>query len=404
MECLKNVREQFPQVVHFDKTGKVYLDSSATTLKPQCIQDFLKDFYSHSVSNVHRGQHQLSLELTQSYEDSRACVADFIGATAEEIIFTRGTTEGINFLAESLSNQFKEGDEILLTEMEHHSNLIPWQRLANKKKLKLKFLPVTKELLLDVDKLDLFITDKTKLVSMIHVSNVLGQINPIELIINKAKKNGILTIIDAAQSVSCVPIDVGKLDCDFLVFSGHKLFAPTGIGVLYGKKKHLDTLTPYQQGGGMVSDVNFEDAKWTDVPQRFEAGTPFIEGAICLAKVIEFLKKTTSLDEIKSFEQSLLKKARAELAQIPKVRLISPPSSLNTLSFVIEGVHSSDVCTLLAKQGLFLRSGHHCCLPLMKKLKLPSGTIRASFSIYSHFKDILLLKKGIEKSIRLLGV
>ena len=400
----EKLRTFFPQIRHFDKMGESYLDSASTTLKLQCVLDFLQDFYSKDVSNVHRGDHHLSLEVTQKYEEARNTVAQFLNAkSSEEIVFTRGTTEGINFLSLTIGDCLKEGDEICLTEMEHHSNLIPWQRLAEQKNLKIQFIPVTPEGRLDLSQLEKYLTDKTKILSVIHISNALGTINPIESLIEKAKEKSILTIVDAAQSVSITDIDVQKLDCDFLVFSGHKIFSPSGIGVLYGKKEKLLPLPPYHTGGGMISRVSLDSSEWADCPQKFEAGTPFIEGAIALAKTLAFIKDSVDLNEIRNHEKNLLQEAEEELKDIPGLRILGPANEkANILSFVIDGLHSNDMSFIMTKEKVAVRAGHHCCMPLMEKLKLPSGTVRASFSVYNRSQDAQALKRSVLKAVSLL--
>ena len=400
----EKLRTFFPQIHHFDKLGESYLDSASTTLKLQCVLDFLQDFYSKDVSNVHRGDHHLSLEVTRRYEEARNTVAEFLNArSSEEIVFTRGTTEGINFLSLTLGDCLKEGDEICLTEMEHHSNLIPWQRLAEQKNLKIRFIPVTPEGRLDLSQLEEYLNEKTKILSVIHISNALGTINPIENLIKKAKSKGILTIVDAAQSVSVTEIDVQKLDCDFLVFSGHKIFSPSGIGVLYGKKEKLLPLPPYHTGGGMITRVSLDASEWADCPQKFEAGTPFIEGAIALSKTLAFIKNSVDLNEIRIHEKSLLQEAEEELKDIPGLRALGPSGEkANILSFVIDGLHSNDMSFIMTKEKVAVRAGHHCCMPLMEKLNLPSGTIRASFSVYNRSQDVQALKRSVLKAVNIL--
>ena len=400
----KELRKLFPQIRHFDRQGESYLDSASTTLKLQCVLDFLQDFYSKDVSNVHRGDHHLSLEVTQRYEEARETVARFLNArNSEEIIFTRGTTEGINFLALTLGECLREGDEICLTEMEHHSNLIPWQQLAKQRNLKIRFIPVTPEGQLDLSKLDEYLNDRTKIFSLIHISNALGTINPIKSLIEKAQAKGILTIVDAAQSVSVTELDVQKLGCDFLVFSGHKIFSPSGIGVLYGKKEKLLPLSPYHTGGGMITRVSLDSSEWADCPQKFEAGTPFIEGAIALAKTLSFIKESVDLNEIRAHEKNLLQVAEEELANIPGLRILGPTGKkANILSFVIDGLHSNDMSFIMTKEKVAVRAGHHCCMPLMEKLNLSSGTVRASFSVYNRSEDVQALKRSVQKAVSLL--
>lgn len=398
------IRNLFPQIKYLDQAQESYLDSSSTTLKFQFVIDSLRDLYSKQVSNVHRGDHQLSLNMTEKYEKARQAVGDFLNASCpEEIVFTRGTTEGINFLAHSLGESLKEGDEILLTEMEHHSNLIPWQMIAHQKKLKLKFIPVQSDATLDLKKFKPLLNSRTKIFSISHVSNVTGVINPIEEMIAEAQKHKVLTIVDAAQSASLLPLDVQKLGCDFLVFSGHKIFSPAGIGVLFGKKSHLSSLSPYQTGGGTIADVSLYDTQWAEYPYKFEAGTPPIELAIVLGEALSFLKKNIDYEWIFNHEQKLVDQTFDALSEFPQVKVVgSSQNRSNVVSFVLEELNTSDVSFVLTKKKVAVRSGHHCCIPLMKALNLSSGTLRASFSIYNREQDVQNLKKGVKKSIEIL--
>ena len=385
----------FPQA----RLQSTYLDSASTTLKLQPSIDRVKKFYESEVSNVHRG---LNSRVTALYEKSRETVAQFISAqSASEIIFTKGTTDGINFLAHTLAPFLKEGDEIVISEMEHHSNYLPWKNLAQKLHLKIHYIPVTPEGELDHKSFEKLWNPRIRLLSLIHQSNSIGTINPVEKFISKAKENKAITIIDAAQSVSGMDIDVKKLNCDFLVFSGHKLFSPSGVGVLYGKKEWLDKLDPYQYGGGMVLDTM--SSQWAEAPHKFEAGTPNIEGALALGTTIEFLKQNLSFQDISIYEEFLLKQAQEKLQKIPNCRIVgTSPSRINILSFVLEGMHTDDVGYILGEQKVFVRTGHHCCQPLMDALDLKSGTIRASFSIYNTEEDVVNLEKGILKAIQIL--
>ena len=398
---IKKIKSHFPQVVQ--NPDDIYLDSASTTLKLDIAIQRVMQFYQKETSNVHRGVHHLSSQATLLYEKARSQMAQFLSAKSDqEIVFTKSTTEGINFLAHTLSSQLKEDDEILLTEMEHHSNFLPWKIVAKKHRLKIRFIPVTPEGELDLSTLPHLLNSKTKIVSFIHQSNSLGTVNPAQTIIQKAKITGAITIVDAAQSISTMNINVQKLNSDFLVFSGHKLFSPSGVGVIYGKQSKWDQLEPYQTGGGMVVDSIKEI--WANPPHRFEAGTPPIEGVLALAESIEFLQNHLPFSEIQKHEQSLLKQAETSLIQIPKLRIIgTSPSKINTLSFVIDGLHSDDVGNVIGMQKVAIRSGHHCCQPLMEKYQLPSGTIRASFSIYNEEKDIICLEKSVKKAIDVLS-
>ena len=402
---IQNLRNRFPQIAFMDQQGESYLDSASTTLKMDLAIDTLKKFYETSVSNVHRGEHHLSLKATEQYEKARVVTADFIGAKEDEIVFTRNTTEGLNLLAEGLGVFLKKGDEILITEMEHHSNFLPWQNLARKLNLKLQIAPVTNQAELDLPAFEELLNSKTKILALTHLSNVTGVINPLDKIIPLARKTPAFIIVDSAQSVSCLPLNVKEMDCDFLVFSGHKVFAPSGIGALYGKKSLLEKLQPYQRGGGTIFKVTKDHTDWADIPYRFEAGTPFIEGALALAKVLSFFKKEVDFKEVLKRERELVSQAEDSLSDIKGIRFIgSKDNRSNILSFVIEGVHSSDLAFILTKQKLALRAGHHCCMPLMQRLNLESGTVRAGFSVYNREEDIKALKKGLEKALSLLRV
>ena len=395
---IKEIQKYFPQT----QTDLIYLDSASTTLKLQAGLDRIQQFYSSEVSNVHRGAYPLSIQTTDFYEESRKTVAEFLSAEhSEEIVFTKSTTEGINLLAYVLQAQLKKGDEILLTQMEHHSNLLPWQMLAQKNGFKIKYLPVTPEGELDLSKLDQYLTEKVRIFSFIHQSNALGTVNPVEKLIQKAKQKNILTIVDAAQSCSTQQIDVKKMDCDFLVFSAHKLFAEFGVGVVYGKKNLWEKLEPYQTGGGMVLDS--VKKTWAKPPHCFEAGTPSITGVLALSAVIKFLKKHISFEEISKHEKHLLDFTEASLKGISSLKVVgASPSRINTLSFIVKGLHSEDLALMMGRQKVAVRSGHHCCQPLMDHYGLKSGTVRASFSVYNKEEDVLALKKALSKAIDIL--
>ncbi len=397
-------RKHFPQVEFLKQKSQVYLDSAATSLKLQCVPDTLKQLYEQQVSNVHRGDHYLSTQLTTRYERVRDLVRKWISAAkVEEVIFTKSATEGINFLATCLGDSLKEGDEILLTQMEHHSNLLPWQALAKRRNLRLKFLPVDDVGELVLSELDNLVSDRTKIFSFVYYSNVLGTCNPVEKLVAWARKRGVLTVVDAAQAMTVEPVDVQKIGCDCLVFSGHKLFAPEGVGVLYAREEVMQNIQPYQLGGGMVSDVDELSAVWADVPHRFEAGTPAIGAVLALGAVLEFLNQNCSLEETKSKSTALLHYAETELKSIEGLRIIGRSSSrVNILSFIIDGLHCSDLGQLISQAGAAVRAGHHCCLPLMKRYGLPSGVVRASFSIYNNEEDIQLLVHAVRKAKNIL--
>ena len=396
------IQKHFPQIQYLKTHNQAYLDNAATTLKPQCVIDTINQFYKERVSNVHRGDHYLSNNLTLSYEKTRSQVQKYIGAEkSDEIIFTKSTTEGINLLSHALEDLFQPGDEILLTEMEHHSNILPWQVLAKRKNLIIKYLPVDKKGELILSEWDNLVNEKTKLFAFTYYSNALGTRNPVEKLISLAEKRNILTIIDAAQAMTTESVNVQNIGCDFLAFSGHKIFAPTGIGVLYVKNIHFKKLKPWQVGGGMVTDVSVSTYEPADPPQCFEAGTPPIEGVLGLGAALKFLEENK--ENIAENKAPLLKYAEAELKKISDIEIIGTSSTrVNILSFVLKPSHCRDVGQLISQTGVAVRSGHHCCLPLMKKLNLDSGTVRASFSIYNDEQDVHLLVSAIKKTKEIL--
>ncbi len=400
-----NFQKHFPQAIFLKNKEQSYLDSAATTLKLQCVIDTLTNLYEKQIANAHRGDHYLSDKITLRYEQARTQVQQFINATeAKEVIFTKSATDSINFLAHSLSPLFKEGDEILLTEMEHHSNLLPWQILAKAKKLTLKYVPVDNNGELVLSQLDALLTSKAKLFCFGYYSNALGTRNPVEKLCAWAKKHQLLSVIDAAQAMTIEPVDVQKIDCDFLVFSSHKLFSPEGSGVLYVKKKHLEELKPYQHGGGMVKDVSLGSCELADKPHCFEAGTPSIGAVLALNSVLEFLNKHQYFNNAQKHSQALLHKAEEELTKIKGVKIIGPSvTRVNILSFIVEPFHCRDMGELISQAGVAVRSGHHCCLPLMKRYQLPSGTIRASFAIYNDEQDVTRLIVAVKKALSLLS-
>jgi len=401
----RNFRKKFPQIVFMDENEESYLDSASSSLKIDAGLEAMKCFYETGTANVHRGEHHLSLKATEKYEQAREQTAQFLGAHSNEIVFTRGTTESLNLLAESLSGFLEPEDEILTTQMEHHSNFVPWQRLAQKKSSKFNVAPVTSDGALDLKSFEQLLGPKTKIIALTHISNVTGVLNPLDQLISLIrKKTKAFIVVDAAQSASCQKIAVKKMDCDFLVFSGHKIFSPSGIGVLFGKKALLESLPPYQTGGGMILDVNESSSQWTDSPHKFEAGTPFIEGAIALSEVLSFLQKELDFKELLKWEKFLVSQAEEFLSQIPNLHFIGPKDNrTNILSFIIEGIHSSDLAFILTKEKVALRSGHHCCMPLMKALNLKSGATRASFSVYNTKEDVYRLKKAVDTAISLLN-
>ena len=399
---MSEFQKYFPQIQYLRKKNQSYLDNAATTLKPLCVIETLNQFYREKTSNVHRGDHYLSDELTLMYESIRTQIHKWIQTEhTDEVIFTKSTTEGINLLSFVLEGFFQENDEILLTEMEHHSNILPWQALAKRKKLKLKFLPINKEGELILSEWEKIVSKKTKLFAFTYYSNALGTRNPIQKLITLAKERNILTFIDAAQAMTIEPVNVQKLACDFLAFSGHKVFAPTGIGILYIKKTHFNKIKPWQLGGGMVTDVSVSHYEPTTPPHCFEAGTPQIEAVLSFGAVLNFLNTQNFFETANN--HSLLNYAEEELKKISGLKIIGTSSTKkNILSFVLKSSHCRDVGQLISQDGVAIRSGHHCCLPLMKKLNLPSGTVRASFAAYNNEEDVEHFVSAVKKAKKIL--
>ncbi len=396
---IEKIRADFP-ILHQDVNGKplVYLDNGATTQKPQVVIDAIANYYRTTNSNVHRGAHTLSDQATQMFEDARITLQKFLNAEkSEEIIWTRGTTESINLVAQTwVRSNVKAGDEIIISGMEHHSNIVPWQMVCEQTGATLKVIPVLEDGSLDYDGYLKLLSDKTKFVAVVHVSNALGTLNPVEDIIREAHKVGAKTLIDGAQAVAHWDIDVQALDCDFYAFSGHKLFGPTGLGVLYGKEALLNAMPPYQGGGEMILHVSFDKTTYNVLPYKFEAGTPNIAGAIGMAAAIDYLN---SLDRIAlaKHEDALLARANELAAQTDGLRLIgTSDNKASVFSFLIEGAHPHDVGTLLDQQGIAVRTGHHCAMPVMEQFEIP-GTVRASFTFYNTLEEVDALFKGIEK-------
>jgi len=401
---MNRVREKFP-IFKEKINGKelIYFDNGATTQKPKEVIDALNDFYQKQNANIHRGVHYLSQKATSLYEDSRLGIKQYLNASSfEEIIFTKGTTDGINLIANSFGELLKPGDKIMISAMEHHSNIVPWQLLCEKKDLKLQIVPILNSGELDMNAFASMLNSTTKLISITHVSNTLGTVNPIKEIIEKAHAVGAKVLIDGAQSLQHFEVDVQKLNCDFFVFSGHKVFGPTGIGVLYGKKELLDKMPPYQGGGDMIAKVSFEKTSYNDLPFKFEAGTPNIAGAIGLGKAIQFI---SNLDkkELLEHELELLDYAQNKLKTIEGLRIIGTAKNKSSVvSFIVEGIHPFDIGTLLDQNGIAVRTGHHCTQPLMDFYSIP-GTIRASFSVYNTKKEIDVFIKALIKGIQMLS-
>jgi cysteine desulfurase/selenocysteine lyase len=399
------IRQGFPLLrrrVH----GKplVYLDNAATTQKPQVVIDRMTQYYAEENANVHRGVHWLSERATEIYEEARAKVGRFLNARhAGEIVFVRGTTEAINLVAQTYGrSHVTRGDEVVITAMEHHSNIVPWQILCEEKGARLRIVPMSDAGELDLDAYEKLLSDRTRIVSVVHVSNAIGTVNPVEDMVRLAQRRGIPVLVDGAQAVAHASVDVQRLGCDFYAFSGHKMFGPTGIGVLYGRSSLLDAMPPYQGGGDMISSVTFARTLYKAPPYRFEAGTPHIAGAIGLAAAIDYLD-LIDFDAVAGHECALLEYATRTLAHVPGTRVIGTASrKAGILSFVLDGVHPHDVGTLLDREGVAIRTGHHCCQPLMDRLGLPA-TSRASLALYNTREDIDRLVTALHKVRELFG-
>ena len=382
----------------------IYLDNAATTQKPQVVLDAITDAYCHWNANIHRGVHHLSQIATQKHEAARKRVADFLGAaSSNEIIFTKGTTDSINMLAFSFGEAFvHEGDEIIVSQLEHHSNIVPWQMLCERKKAVLKVIPLHEDLSVDTEKFASMLTDRTRFVSIAHVSNVLGIITPVEEIIRLAHDRNILVCVDGAQSAPHMPIDVQKMDCDFFVCSAHKMCGPTGIGVLYGKEKWLNILPPAQGGGEMIEHVRFEHTTYNTLPYKFEAGTPDFIGSNAFAEALNFLD-SIGLSAIQNHERELTQYAEKCLSEIPEVTVYAVgQEKAGVISFNVRNFHPFDVGTLLDRQGVAVRTGHHCAEPLIDNLGVP-GTIRASFALYNDLSDVDVFIAALQKAINMLS-
>ena len=382
-----------------------YLDNGATTQKPDAVIDAESHYYRESNANIHRGVHWLSQHATELYDDARVTVQQFINAAhAEEIVFTRGTTESINLVAQSWGRaELRAGDEILITAMEHHSNIVPWQLLCQQTGAILKVAPVNDAGELDLEAFDALLNDNTQLVAISHVSNALGSINPVAALSARARAAGAVVLVDGAQAVAHQAVDVQALDCDFYAFSGHKLYGPTGIGVLYGRRSVLKSMPPWQGGGDMIVTVAFDRSTYADVPQRFEAGTPNIAGAIGLAAAIDYLS-AIGMARIAAHENALLDYATAAVGAIPGVKLIGTAQhKASILSFLVDGIHPHDLGTILDTEGVAIRAGHHCAMPLMTRLGIP-GTARASLGLYNTRADIDALVAAIHKAQDIFGV
>ncbi len=400
---VREIREQFPALRQkvYDR-NLIYFDNGATSQKPQMVLDAISTYYSKDNANIHRGVHYMSQKATTEFEEARKIIQTYIHAKkSEEVIFTKGTTDGINLVASSYGELLSSGDEILISAMEHHSNIVPWQLLCERKGLKLKVVPITKKGELDMEQFDLLLSDKTKLVAVTHISNTLGTINPVKTIIDKSHAAGAKVLIDGAQSIQHMPINVTELNCDFYVFSGHKVFGPTGIGVLYGKEELLERMPPYQGGGDMIAKVTFERTTYNELPFKFEAGTPHIAGGICLGEAFRFLHNLDA-DALQRHEKELTEYAQDLLDTFEGVQIIGEAKKkTSVVSFHVNGIHPFDIGTLLDKQGIAVRTGHHCTQPLMDFFGIP-GTVRASFAFYNTKEEIDTFITAVDKSISLL--
>ncbi|MBD5781733.1 cysteine desulfurase [Pelagicoccus sp. NFK12] len=398
--ALAHARADFP-ILQRSVHGKplVYLDNAASTQKPQVVIDAVTRYYANENANIHRGVHLLSTEATGAYETARGKIATFINAADDsEIVYTRGATESVNLVAHSfVEPKLQAGDEILISAMEHHANIVPWQLLCERVGAKLKVIPVTDDCDLDLTHFDELLNEKTKLLSLVYVSNAIGTVNDIAPLLAKAKAKGIPTLVDAAQAIQHMPIDVQQLGCDFLVASGHKIYGPTGIGILYGRRSLLDGMRPYQGGGDMIAHVAFEGSTFKEPPSRFEAGTPHIEGAIGLGAAVDYLSGI-GLQAIHDYESDLIAYAVAKLQQIEGLTIVGNPRLRSgAISFTMGDAHPHDIGTVLDTEGVAIRSGHHCCEPLMKRLGVPA-TARASFSLYNTPADVDALAAALKKT------
>ena len=395
----QKIRANFP-ILYQQVNGKplVYLDNAATTQKPRAVIDAITRYYEADNANIHRGVHYLSQHATQRYENSRETVRRFLNAAEpSEIVFVRGATEGINLIAQTLGRtRVRAGDEVLITAMEHHSNIVPWQILCEEKGAMLRVAPINDAGELILDEFVRLLGPRTKIVAVPHVSNALGTINPLRQMVELAHRHNAVVVVDGAQAVPHLAVDVRALDCDFYVFSGHKLYGPTGIGVLYGKSALLNAMPPYQSGGDMILSVTFEKTTYNKIPHKFEAGTPDISGVIGLAAAINYVNEL-GLDRIEAHERDLLRQATESLSTIPGIRLIgTAKEKASVLSFVMDGIHPHDIGTILDQEGIAIRTGHHCAQPVMERFGIPA-TARASFAFYNTREEVNALVKGIDR-------
>ncbi len=400
---VRRLREDFP-ILHQEVHGKplVYLDNAATTQKPRAVLDALRHYYEHDNANVHRAVHQLSERATEAYEAARVKVQKFIGANClREVVFTKGCTEGINLVAQTFGrSRVQAGDEVLVTWMEHHSNIVPWQLLCQEKGARLRAVPITDTGELRLDELEKMLTPRTKILAVVHVSNSLGTVNPVKHIIELAHRKGVPVLVDGAQAIPHLPVDVQALDCDFYVFSGHKVYGPTGTGVLYGKAHHLELMPPYQGGGDMIRTVSFEKTTWNELPYKFEAGTPNIAGMVGLGAALDYVE-SVGREAIAAHEAQLLRYATERIAEIPGVRVVGTArDKAAVLSFVVDDppLSSLDVGTKLDLEGVAVRTGHHCCQPVVDRFGIP-GTARASFALYNTTEEVDVFIEALRRTV-----
>jgi cysteine desulfurase/selenocysteine lyase len=402
---IDSIRNDFP-ILSRKVKGRplVYLDNAATTQKPQSVIDAIGGYYSSHNANIHRGIHTLAEEATYAFEETRESVKSFLNAAStEEIVFTRGTTEGINLVASSWGRaNLKVGDEIIMSTLEHHSNIVPWQMVAAEKGAVIRVIPVDEQGVMRFEDFEALLCERTRMVSIVHASNALGVINPVDRIIKSAHAAGALVLVDGAQSVVHLDIDVRALDCDFYVFSGHKVYGPTGVGVLYGKKQILESMPPYMGGGEMIREVDFNGTTYNDLPFKFEAGTPNIADVCALKAALEYMNELGK-PAIREHEGRLLRHATDSLKDVKGLRIVGDTADkVSVVSFVVEGVHPQDLGVLLDNQGIAVRTGHHCTQPLMKRLGIP-GTTRASFALYNTMEEVDSLVQGLHKAVRMLA-
>lgn len=401
---IEAIRKDFP-ILKREVNGKplVYFDNGATSQKPQVVIDAISHYYSFENSNIHRGIHTLSQEATNAYEVAREKIRTFVNSKySHEIIFTSGTTGSINLVASSFGKKFlKKGDEIIISTMEHHSNIVPWQMICEEKEAVLKVIPINDKGEIIFEEFEKLLSSKTKLVAVTHVSNTLGTINPIKEIITKAHSFNIPVLIDGAQAVPHTKVDVQDLDCEFYAFSGHKMFGPTGVGILYGKESWLNDLPPYQGGGDMIKTVTFEKTTYNELPHKFEAGTPNIVGGIGLGIAVDYMN-SIGIEKIEAYEHELLVYATEQIKQIEGVQIIGEAKNkASVLSFVVDGTHPSDIGLILDKLGIAIRTGHHCTEPLMNRFNVP-GTARASFAFYNTFEEIDIFITALKRAVKML--